>query len=1024
MLRLWVCGRFAAELDGEPLAVPGGDRVRALVGWLALHPGTHPRTALAARLWPDVPEASARASLRTAVWSVRQGWGEAGERVLDGSRTAFGLRPELVRVDALDDPADADGELLPGVPDAWADAEREEHRRRRVAALERLAAAAEEAGDLTEAVRRSRRWCELAPLDEGAHRDLLRRLAAAGDRAGAVVASREFSERLRAEIGVRPSPVTRAVQARVGAPAPARPPARLFGRAAEVAELRRLWRTAADGAGQVVVLTGEAGIGKTTLVADLAERAATAGGRTAVGAGGDVGGETPFGLWLELARALVATVTPVPADAVWPVELSRLSPELGVRLGRTAAPPAVAAPEIERLRVFESVLRLVEWSCADRPALVALDDAHLADRASLRLTAHIGRRLGRLPLLLVLIRRDRPVRAELDALLADVAARGVPVTELAVGPIDERDISALAAAAGLRGDSVRRVVAAAEGNPLLAVESARALAAGVASPPPNLRTAVRATMGRLPAEARSLAGLLAAAGRPLSAREVEALGVAGGAGTAAAADAAIESGLLVRRDGRLGFRHDLIRESVLADVADRGPLHDRLAAAVDGDDRAGVARHLALAGRPAEAARQWAAAAAYARSVGATAEAAEFLERAVECAPEDGDTWLDLQEARAWLGRAAETDQAWERALALLPADALPAAWARRGRQLRSVVCHPESSFAAYRHAERLLTADSPARLRADVLIGLAWGDATAGDPALVDGLLAAAAEHLPPEPDAQVATDVAEIRILGLIRQGRFAECGAVAAATDLGGARLPDRAYAVWINAACGLTCAGDLEGALALADRAVAATRAVPVLHVECLAARAHLLARLGRAPEAVDAVRRQRELAARLDVPAMVGTAAHDAGLVALELGRWADAAAWLGEALAGGAPVSRPAAAIARAEALARAGDADAAEAQLRAAALEPVTRADQPWSLVPRMAAVQALVADARGDPGLARERWDEAAGGWRRMLATAARETADGYFATLVDLGRPPVVGLVDPARELARIERDRAPA
>jgi hypothetical protein len=55
------------------------------------------------------------------------------------------------------------------------------------------------------------------------------------------------------------------------------------------------------------------------------------------------------------------------------------------------------------------------------PALIALDDAHRADRASMRLTAHIGRRLARLPLLLVLTRRDRPARGELDLLLADLA---------------------------------------------------------------------------------------------------------------------------------------------------------------------------------------------------------------------------------------------------------------------------------------------------------------------------------------------------------------------------------------------------------------------------------------------------------------------------------------------------------------------------------------------------------------------------------------------------------------------------
>jgi MoxR-like ATPase len=68
------------------------------------------------------------------------------------------------------------------------------------------------------------------------------------------------------------------------------------------------------------VLTGEAGIGKTSLVAELARRATTSGARTAIGAGIDVGGETPFAVWLEMTRALVATVRPVPKGVVWPRE--------------------------------------------------------------------------------------------------------------------------------------------------------------------------------------------------------------------------------------------------------------------------------------------------------------------------------------------------------------------------------------------------------------------------------------------------------------------------------------------------------------------------------------------------------------------------------------------------------------------------------------------------------------------------------------------------------------------------------
>jgi DNA-binding SARP family transcriptional activator len=477
VLRLWVCGRLAGDRDGDVLAMPAADRARALVGWLALHPGQHQRAVVAARLWPEVPQNTARASLRTAVWSLRQCWGAVADEVLEASRTSLGWRDGEVWVDALADPLEHAGELLPGIEDDWAAAAREEHRDRLLLELDACASAAEAEGRVADAVRWSRRRCTLNPLDEVAHRDLLRRLEAAGDHAGAVVAAREFTALLRAELGVRPSPATRAAQSSFRGAGASGAPVRLFGRGDELAALTAAWRTAADGRGQVVVLTGEAGIGKTTLLAELAHRAGLAGGRCAIGAGGDVGGETPFAVWLELVRALLATVAPPPAAARWPVELSRLSPELGARLGRPEPPAAVAAPELERLRVFESTLRLVEWSCTDRPVLIALDDTHTADRASLRLTAHIGRRLAGLPLLLVLTRRDRPGRPELDALLADLAGRGVPVTEVDVGPIADADVAALAAAAvppGTDQDVVRRVVGAAEGNPLLAVENPRA----------------------------------------------------------------------------------------------------------------------------------------------------------------------------------------------------------------------------------------------------------------------------------------------------------------------------------------------------------------------------------------------------------------------------------------------------------------------------------------------------------------------------------------------------------------------
>jgi hypothetical protein len=205
-------------------------------------------------------------------------------------------------------------------------------------------------------------------------------------------------------------------------------------------------------------------------------------------------------------------------------------------------------------------------------------------------------------------------------------------------------------------------------------------------------------------------------------------------------------------------------------------------------------------------------------------------------------------------------------------------------------------------------------------------------------------------------------------------------------------------------------------------VSATEAAPVLAVGCLAARAHLLARMGRHEEAAQAVAQQMALADRIDEPGLAATTAHDAGLVALAGGRFAEAADFLDIALSGDAKISRPAASLARAESLVRSGDPVAAAAQLRAAVLEPVSRADQPWSLVPRMAGVQALIAAANGETGLALIRFDEAADGWQRVLPAARNAMADGYIASIVDLGRPPVVGLIEPARELDIIERDRA--
>ena len=162
-------------------------------------------------------------------------------------------------------------------------------------------------------------------------------------------------------------------------------------------------------------------------------------------------------------------------------------------------------------------------------------------------------------------------------------------------------------------------------------------------------------------------------------------------------------------------------------------------------------------------------------------------------------------------------------------------------------------------------------------------------------------------------------------------------------------------------------------------------------------------------------RQAELAARLASAELAAVADHDGGLIALLAGDHERAAELLGRALAGDPPVQRAEARLRRAEALARLGRAAEADAEIRAATLEPVRATHRPAVLVARMAFAQALSARASGDLALAERRLREAEGHWRRLAGED--DSGREHLASMVDLGRPPVTGVVDPAGELERV-------
>lgn len=1053
MLRVRVLGSMRVELDGRAIEPPASRRAWSLLAYLAIHPGPHRRGDVAARFWPDVLDSSARQSLRSAVWALRRALGP-GERLLVTTREEISLdRTDGLRVDALElerllaegQPEEAlalgEGELLAGFNEQWALDARAAHRDRVYEALEALAVKAQRDGDHQTAIRLTRREVALDRLDEAAHRRLMMRLAADGDRSGALSEYELLRERLRRELGVVPAAPTRgladelrhsAVEATGTHAVPAAlRPFTLVGRNRELRELERAWSLASRASGGVAVITGEPGIGKTRLAVELLARVSNQGARTASCAAFDLAGAAPLGLWAELIRQLVDQLEPPPPDTAWPSDLTVLAPDVELRFGRERERRSTVSPDLERARLYEATVELVSWASRRRPVVLLIEDIHLADTPSLDLGGFVGRQAARLPVLLILTRRPLPASGAADRLEQALRGRGALLSELELGPLARDALAKLVhEVAPLRDEQVAGVVAAAEGNALLAIERARALARGRSEPPASLRAAVRGALAPLSPEPRLVAEFAAVAGRELPRAEIEALPVGS---PAAAATATLDTGLLVASGGKLGYRHALLRDAVYADLPDphRSWLHEHLAAALARQEdmparAAEVARHLLLAGRAEHAARHLVRAAAHARTVGALEQASDFLHEAIELHGDDPELLVELAEIEAWRQRAEASDEIFLRALAALPdsGEQLARSWLRRGYWNRGAVCRPHEVLESARHVVAALDDDDAdvedAGIRAKALAMGAWAEAIAGDPDAADRLLEEVQRAVGRGgPGPELAQEIGHARALALVRRGRFRESYSAQTAAGEAAERIgrPDLACGCWLHAGCVAACAGEFDRALQFVERGSRSLRGQRLIwfEVQILAARAYVLARLGRLENAREAVERESAAAERADNPELRATAEHDQGMIALALEDYGRAAHLLGVALAHGAPVSRPLARLARAEALARLERREEAEEEVAATALEPISPGDFPDTLVPRMSRVQGLIAAAQSDTALAARRLEEAAAGWRRVRDYAS--DGERYTSSFADLARPPVLGLVEPERELERV-------
>lgn len=610
MLRVRLIGGLALELDGRELELPRSRRGRALLAWLALHPGEHARGSVAARYWPDVLDESARASLRAALTELRSALGP-GAGCLTTTRETVGLVGDdhalwvdVRAFDALLDagqPADAArigvGELLTGMDDEWVLEVRSEHNHRLREALEALAAAAERAGDLAAAVRHSRSAAALDPLDEAAGRRLIARLARAGENASALAAYESLAGRLRSALAVAPSPATRALVEEIRREAHAGPsagsvplPALLerqydspfVGRARQLERLRAAWAGGQlHGARRLVLVAGEPGVGKTRLALEFAREAGARGALVLIGRCWDeaLGSYDP-----------VLTALRQVEDALGTGALESLAGPTAGDLARILCGSVDAAPEDDpgaRHRLFDAIDAAVSALAKQRPLLLVLDDLQWADRPTLLLVAFLMRSRRRGPLLLLGTYRDTELgrHTPLAGALADLHRDGV-VDRVAVRGLERAESAELVES--WLGPEAGRPMAneiheRTAGNAFFVEEVLRGFDQdGQALLPEGIRHAVGARLARLSDGANDLLAVAAVAGSECPAELLAGASDLSPDQAEDALDEVLRARLLspsVQTPREFEFPHALVREVIYDELnaLRRGRLHRRIA---------------------------------------------------------------------------------------------------------------------------------------------------------------------------------------------------------------------------------------------------------------------------------------------------------------------------------------------------------------------------------------------------------------------------------------------------------------
>jgi len=485
----------------------------------------------------------------------------------------------------------------------------------------------------------------------------------------------------------------------------------LVGRVREIDELERAVDRVSSAAPYVVEIVGEPGVGKSTLLAELAQRAASRGCLVLDGRAAEFERDIPFGLIVDALNDYAGALEPSVLRALDEQSLAELASILP-SLSAHATAKTEPRPDTERYRVHYAIRTLLEKLATRQPVLLSLDDAHWADPASLEVIAHLVRRF-RGPLLGAIAFREAP--RHVAAALESVARAGSGV-RLELQPLTEQQALELI---DPRLDSATRAMIFREsgGNPFyleqlaraqFAVEPARTVSAAHPAAttflPAPVLAALEGELDGLPAECRRVLEAAAVAGESFEPELVAAIAECEAALTLETLDDLLKVDL-VRPTGaprRFRFRHPIVRRAVY----DATPGGWQIGA------HARAADALAEAGAPAR-------------------DLAHHIERSASVGDERAIALL-VDAAREAAPRAPATAGRW----LLAAADLLPPGSDRHRRAgllgeaasaLNSAGAY-EDSFASAREALSLTPSDEPER-RAELIAMLAYARRRSGHP-------------------------------------------------------------------------------------------------------------------------------------------------------------------------------------------------------------------------------------------------------------------------------------------------------